>query len=57
MKRVIAGTLLLCAGLFAQAQVTTTDKEAPKPNYRLAARFSPTNIAKWCTQLRLHHGG
>lgn len=45
MKRIIFLVLLLSFSL-VYSQDSSGEKEQPKPNYRLAERFSPTNIAK-----------
>ncbi|MFD2566017.1 S9 family peptidase [Pseudotenacibaculum haliotis] len=46
MKKLLLFALLLLVSTPNFSQETPEEKKTPKPNYRLAARFSPTNIGK-----------
>lgn len=46
MKKIILLALLLLVSTTNFSQESSEEKKTPKPNYRLAARFSPTNIGK-----------
>ena len=46
MKKIVFFIALLISSASGFSQETSSEKDTPKPNYRLAARFSPANIAK-----------
>ena len=56
MRKITFLALLFCVNLGISQQNETSDKKIPSPNYRLASKFSPGNIAKMVhsTNVRPH---